>query len=167
MSLQNSAGKISFDEATSIHIITSTLNTRMRVIYEAQFNTHGGKPDYFIILRYRVIMVSVSRAYRLSYSREHNKHIDMFNITEATRLLSKKLLGLAHCMDYSGCFITEITNTPSNISVKPILHILCPSRENINLCNIAYYNILESNPNPNLQNIQVIFSLVENAEVFA
>ena len=158
--MMNDAGKLSKDEAVSIQVISSSLNSRMRILYESNIATYGGKPDYIIMLRQLALMVSVTRAFRLRYNRAEKKHTDTFDAAEATRLLRKKLFGLARCMDYSGYFMKDAGAAPET-TIKPILHILCPSLRNMEICWEVYNNLLEP-----AANIQVIFSLVEDEGVF-
>ena len=147
----NDAKKRAKDEATSIHIITSKLNTRLNIIYESQISGFNGKPDFIIRLgRNLYIMVSTTQAI--------NKRNE-FSQQDADRLMSKKIMGLHICSQNLECLVNEVVDIYAE--VRPILHILTPSIENANMCIIAYKNII-NNAMFQKNNIRIVITLILN-----
>ena len=151
MEHDNDAKKRAKDEATSIHIITSKLNTRLNIIYESQISGFNGKPDFIIRLgRNLYIMVSTTQAI--------NKRNE-FSQQDADRLMSKKIMGLRICSQNLECLVNEVVDIYAE--VRPILHILTPSIENANMCIIAYKNIINKAMFQK-NNIRIVITLILN-----
>ena len=147
----NDAKKRSKDEATSIHIITSKLNTRLNIIYESQISGFNGKPDFIIRLgRNLYIMVSTTQSIN-----KRNK----FSQQDADRLMLKKIMGLHICSQNLECLVNEVVDIYAE--VRPILHILTPSIENANMCIIAYKNIINKAMFQK-NNIRIVITLILN-----
>lgn len=174
LEMENDAGKIARDEAISINIITNGLNTKaLRILYESEFGVYGGKPDYMIRLgKELIIMVSVTRAFHRKWDSDKKKLIDVFDSESARRLMTKKLFGIAHCVDYSGWFTNDVYEKagfkkPKGVRVRPIMHVLCPSFKSMKLCLAAYRDILNENPrNKYLGQILMMVSLVRDEIYF-
>jgi len=168
MESENDAGKISLDEAISIHIITNALSTKLNISYEGDIPGHGGKPDFIVRLGTNLlIMVSTTRSFRLSWSPVHKKLIDVFDYDEALRLMTKKLSGLSHCIEYSAAFANNLyqaskINKPKKYKVRPILHVLAPSNRNMKLVLRAYRDILAAKKIRGISKILVVVSLVRD-----
>jgi hypothetical protein len=168
METVNDAGKISLDEAISIHIITNALSTRLNILYEGDITGHGGKPDFIVRLgKNLLIMVSTTRSFHLSWSLSHGRLVDVFDYNEALRLMTKKIKGLSHCIEYSEAFANNLytaskINKPKKYNIRPILHVLAPNYRNMRLVLRAYKTILANRQIRWLVNIRVIVSLVRD-----
>lgn len=148
LEMDNEARCRSKDEAISIHIITSKLNTKLRILYESQLKEFYGKPDFIIKLGKKLyIIVSTTRAV--------NKRSE-FNQSDSNRLIKKKITGLQLYADNLECFINDTID--DGYLIRPILHVLSPSIENTNMCMKSYNNINKKG----IENIKIIISLVTN-----
>ena len=156
----NDAKKRSKDEAASIHIITSKLNTKLNILYESQICEFYGKPDFIIRLGKNLyIMVSTTQAL--------NKR-SVFTQYDADRLMKKKLIGICICSQNLECLVDKVIDIYSE--VRPVLHILASNIENANMCMISYKNIItQDSMNLNcmqlskiLKNIKIVITLIIN-----
>jgi hypothetical protein len=174
LEIDNDAKRRSKDEATSIHIITDKLNTRLNILYERQICEFYGKPDFIIRLGKNLyIMVSTTRAIchnnkslqkdvgRSLYIQKPKIQINNFTQKNADRLMSKKLNGLSICKNNLECLVDEVIN--ENHVVMPVLHILSPNKINTLMCIGAYNKILKENI-INVNKIKVIISHIKNHE---
>ena len=151
LEIDNDAKKRSKDEAISIHIITSSLNAHLNIIFEKQIFEFYGKPDFIIRLgKNKYIMVSTTRAICKS-----NKH--KFTQREANRLIKKKLKGLSICQNNLECLVDEVVT--EKYTLTPILHILSPDITTAQLCINAYNSINITNS----KEIKILISIVGNA----
>ena len=149
----NDTKKKSKDEAASIHIITSKLNTHLSILYETQISSFYGKPDFIIRLGKNLyIMVSTTQAV--------NKKA-LFTEKDAYRLMQKKLNGLYICSQNLDCLVDEVIS--ENHLIRPVLHILSPCAANSDMCNIACSDIIKKNKN--LSNIKIVISII-NSNIF-
>jgi hypothetical protein len=153
----NDAKRRSRDEAISIHIITDKLNTRLNILYESEICEFYGKPDFIIKLgRHLYIMVSTTRA--ISKRKIDKELIDIFDEKSATRLVRKKLTGLAICSQNLECLVDDVI--AEDYKVRSIMHILSPNVENAMLCVNAYHQLMNT-MNQKLNKIRIIISIVD------
>ena len=91
LSRENDSGKVSMDEAYSIHVTSSMWRCKW-IAFEGNIGTlHGiGKPDYILGLTKKNVLVSVTRAFRHKKSTKGTLE-NVFDKEEATRLLTKKV----------------------------------------------------------------------------
>lgn len=151
LEIDNDAKKRSKDEAMSIHIITSSLNAHLNIIFEKQIFEFYGKPDFIIRLgKNKYIMVSTTRAICKSNKYE-------FTQREANRLIKKKLKGLSICQNNLECLVDEVIT--EKYTLTPILHILSPDIIAAQLCINAYNSINIANS----KEINILISIVGNA----
>jgi len=157
LEIDNDAKRRSNDEAVSIHIITSKLNTNLNILYESQICEFYGKPDFIIRLGKKLyIMVSTTRA----ICRNKSNNLE-FNQQEADRLMIKKLSGLSTCKNNLDCLIDDVID--ENHTVIPVLHILAPNKINAIMCITAYKKIADIGK-INLDKIKIIISCIKNHE---
>jgi hypothetical protein len=145
----NDTKKRSIDEATSIHIITSKLNTKLHILYESQICGFHGKPDFIIRLGKNLyIMVSTTQAITKRYD---------FTQIDANRLVSKKIKGLYMCSQNLECLVDEVLDI--KYVIRPILHILAPNIENAQMCKLSYSKIITD---IKYKNIKVVITVLKN-----
>ena len=191
----NEANKISYDEAISIHIITSILNTKMRIIYEKQIHGFFGKPDFILKLGKKMyILVSTTRAIskrkidkiekrkidkvekrkidkveKINKRNGKHKHNykDIFDTKIAKKLIYKKINKLVVCLDNIEYMVNDLLL--ENSIIIPILHILAPNKKNAELCREAYFTYVKNGSYKDREiykKIKVIISLVNEDYIY-
>lgn len=169
LSLENDSGKVSWDEAYSIHV-TSSLWRCKWIAFEGNIRTlHGvGKPDYILGMTGNNVLVSVTRAFRYGKSKTKNTFSNVFDKKEATRLLTKKIKKLMQSLEKATFFVeTSVKNysstrpcktggkyNPSDVS-KGVLHVEVPTLENLRICNEVIGEIRIPD------NIKIMITLIE------
>jgi len=153
LELDNDSKKRSMDEAISIHIITDKLNTRLNILYESQISSFYGKPDFIIRLGKKLyIMVSTTRAVCRKSSSSKGEYD--FTQKEADRLVKKKINGLLICKNNLECLVNDVIT--DDCLIRPILHILSPTKKNALMCIIAYNKILSAVSKDELKDFKYI-----------
>ena len=138
----NCSGNYSNDEAYSMSFCLNELKTnKLKVVYESDMPLTGSCiPDYELILsRNLVIMVSVTRAIRVMWDTNTQRHYDIFDEEYCSILLSKKINGLCNALYNKKTILSfEFSKWGKIVARKckvlGVLHILCPNKKVLLIC---------------------------------
>lgn len=167
--LYNLAGKIAYDEAVSINIITNRLSEIKghiinNICYESQIkpnkNVTLSRPDYIINTNVGFIFVSVTRAISWKWDRDVKALRNNYTVEVAKILLCKKVRSLKNVYNDRYEFINSSEELKKNMVF--IIHVLAPTQIHITQTINAYNYLLDNDLFP--KQINLIITLTHNQD---